>query len=201
MYRRRVWVQVCAWPGDGVEVTPETLPCLLATHGLAAVRDDERGRSRSREDDAPEDHGRRRTAAELAAGVGGSVTAVKKGASSQKDAGPTFGGVRRGPSGAPRAWPVQGHRAEGPEGLERDGAGRVPKDGSRVAQQQRGTAFNWEGARCRRSSGAVLASCRGEGGEPTRGDRRRCVSARSRAVGSARARGTCAGRAQARVRT
>ena len=79
---------------------------------------------------------------------------------------------------------MQGRRAERPEGRKHDGAGRVPQGGGRVVQRPRRTALHWEGAHCRRSSGDVLASCRGEGGEPTGDDRGRWVSARSRTVGS-----------------
>ena len=77
MYRRRCGGRPALGQGTALK-SPRDAAVLARSHGLAAVRDDGRGRSRSRKD-AREDSGRRRAAAQIAAGVGGSVTAVTTG--------------------------------------------------------------------------------------------------------------------------
>ena len=136
----------------------------------------------------------------LAAGVGGSVTAVKEGVVAEGSGADAQRCARRA------EWSA--------EGVARAGA---PGRGARRPEERR--CWARAAGRCARRAAAekdgdalgkstVLkeqrrcpASCRGESREPTRGDGGRCVSARSRAVGSARARGTRGRRAHARVRT
>ena len=170
--------------GQGTALkSPRDAAVLARDHGLAAVRDDERGRSRSRDSGVLGDGGRRRTAALLAAGVGGSVTAVTTGVvagGSRADAqrcatraawsaegvvrARTLGrGARR--TEARRCWTCAAGRCARRSAAAKDG---VALGRSTLAKEQ---------PRC-------SASCRREGGEPTRDDRRRCVSERSRAVGS-----------------
>ena len=123
----------------------------------------------------------------LAAGVGGSVTAVTKGVVAEGRRADAQRRTRRAEysaEGVARArTPGRGARRTGARRCWARAAGRWSR---RSAAEEDGVALGRSALP--RKQRRCPASCHGEGGEPTRGDSGRCVSARSRAVGSTRAR-------------
>ena len=154
MYRQEgAGAGLCLVKGTALK-SPRDAAALARSHGLAAVRDDGRGRSRSRKDEALEDGGRGRTAA-LACGWcrrlrdGRDEGRRCRRTRGRRSAAYDDGRVQRRGRG-----PRKDAGQKGPEGLKRNGAGRVPQGGARVGQQQRRTAMDWEG--CGRSRDAVM---------------------------------------------